>query len=52
MGGSSAINTLAAIRGIPEDFDLWEQRGGTAVGENGLPAGDCCRRGLETVPAA
>jgi choline dehydrogenase len=27
VGGSSAINTLAAIRGIPEDFDLWEQRG-------------------------
>lgn len=26
-GGSSAINTLAAIRGVPEDFDLWEQRG-------------------------
>ena len=26
-GGSSAINTLAAIRGLPEDFDLWEQRG-------------------------
>jgi 5-(hydroxymethyl)furfural/furfural oxidase len=29
VGGSSAINTLAAIRGIPEDFDLWEQRGCT-----------------------
>jgi 5-(hydroxymethyl)furfural/furfural oxidase len=29
VGGSSAINTLAAIRGMPEDFDLWEQRGCT-----------------------
>jgi choline dehydrogenase len=29
VGGSSAINTLAAIRGIPDDFDLWEQRGCT-----------------------
>jgi choline dehydrogenase len=29
VGGSSAINTLAAIRGIPEDFDLWEQHGCT-----------------------
>jgi choline dehydrogenase-like flavoprotein len=29
VGGSSAINTLAAIRGIPEDFDLWAQRGCT-----------------------
>jgi 5-(hydroxymethyl)furfural/furfural oxidase len=27
LGGSSTINSMAAIRGIPEDFDLWEQRG-------------------------
>jgi choline dehydrogenase-like flavoprotein len=29
VGGSSAINTLAAIRGLPDDFDLWAQRGCT-----------------------
>jgi 5-(hydroxymethyl)furfural/furfural oxidase len=29
VGGSSAINTLAAIRGMPDDFDLWAQRGCT-----------------------
>ena len=29
VGGSSAMNTMAAIRGLPEDFDLWAQRGCT-----------------------
>ncbi len=27
MGGSSAINCMAAIRGVPEDFDRWAELG-------------------------
>ena len=29
MGGSSAVNGLVAIRGTPEDFDLWAELGCT-----------------------
>ena len=29
MGGSSAVNALVAIRGIPEDYDRWAELGCT-----------------------
>ena len=32
LGGSSTVNGLYAIRGVPEDFAHWEQRGATGWG--------------------
>lgn len=32
MGGSSSINGMMAIRGLPSDFDEWEEQGATGWG--------------------
>lgn len=36
LGGSSTINGLCAIRGVPEDFALWEEMGATGWGYRDL----------------
>lgn len=39
VGGSSTVNGLCAIRGVPDDFAEWERMGATGWGyENLLPA--------------
>ena len=36
MGGSSAVNGMIAIRGMPEDFDIWEGLGCTGWSGNAV----------------
>src|ERR1700757_5186042 len=57
IGGSSSINGLIYIRGPPEDYDHWAQRGArqgrAALHLEDRPAGDLCHgaRGRKTARA-
>ena len=56
VGGSSAVNTTIALRGMPEDYDEWAQAGNPAWSWNSYTRSPQpnqeCRRGLHTRHAA